>query len=242
MMNKKIELPLRTIDLSYNELKPFHPFEEEMLERYTALHNFVKDLYGEYESVQNKYEQHSEHIDRSLSQYTRLHVQLAILEKNAAQTINRVVVNRPSIEMIAADARNFFSVMHRFNEEMQQLADESEKMYLVFTPLNTKDELFSELFDEYKEFRDRFAQKSETCSLDSDQYDQDEQAFFDSIGNMADKQEEFIETCNQVIDRYNQLIEQTEILYQRWEDYSKSVELIKLMYAMPNDMSKVCMN
>lgn len=242
MMNRKIELPLRTIDLSYDELKPFHPFEEELLERYTQLHNFVKELFEEYETVQHKYEKHNQHIDRALARYTNLHNRLHVLEKNARNTMSRVVLDKPSIEMIAADAREFFTVMHTFNADMQSLADESERMYNIFTPLNTKDELFSELFDEYKSFRDRFQQPNEQYSLDSEQYDQDEQHFFDSLGNMAETQEAFILLCNSVIDRYNQLIEQTEILYKRWEEYSKNVEMIKLMYVMPNDISRVCLN
>jgi len=242
MMNRKIELPLRTIDLSYDELKPFQPFEEEMLERYTQLHNFVKELNEEYETVQNKYEEHNENINQTLSRYTTLHIQLAILEKHARQTLSRVVVDKTAMELLANDARDFFQSMHRFNADMQKLADESEKMYTIFTPMNCKDEMFTELFDEYSEFREKFQSQNEEYSLDSDQYEQDERGFFNSLGNMAKKQEEFIDVCNNVIDQYNQLIEKTEGLYSRWEEYNKTVEIIKMMYTMPNDISRVCLN
>lgn len=242
MMHKKIELSLRTIDLSYDELKPFHPFEEEILERYTQLHQFVTELFEEYETVQNKYCKHKQHIEQASHHLSQLNEQLRILENNARHTMSRVVVDKHAVEMTAADAGTFFKAMYEFNTTMQELADESEQMYLVFTPLNSKDELFTELFDEYKEFRSNTRNQKEEFSFDSEQFEEDEKDFFHAISNMAERQEEFIETCNNVIDQYNQLIDQTEGLYQRWEKYNKTLEVIKLMYVMPNDISRVCLN
>lgn len=242
MLIKKIEHPLRTIELNYDELKPFHPFEEEMLERYTQLHNFVKELYEEYNTVQKKYEHHNTHIDKAIFHFKQLKAHMNHLEQNAKRILNLMMPDKSAADLMVAEAGEFGKMVQQFNIEMQKLADESDRMYTIFTPLDIKDERFTEIFAEYKEFKERFYNNSNDYSLDIERYDSDEQQFFTSLDDMSQCQESFLKVCNSTIERYNLLVEEVEELYEQWEQYNDMIEMLKLMVITPNDISRVCLN
>lgn len=242
MLVKKIEHPLRTIELNYDELKPFHPFEEEMVERYTQLHNFVKELFEEYNTVQQKYERHNSHIDKAIFHFKQLKSHMSHLEKNAKTILNLMLPDKSAADLMVAEAGEFGRLVQQFNTEMQKLADESERMYTIFTPLDIKDERFTEIFTEYKEFKENLYNNSNDYSLDIERYDTDEQEFFTSLDDMGQRQEKFIEVCNTTIERYNHLVQEVEELYEQWEQYNDMIEMMKLVVIVPNDISRVCLN
>jgi len=242
MLSKKIEHPLRTIEISYDELKPFHPFEEEMLQRYTQLHNFVKELFEEYKNVQVSYERHNQHIDRALFHFKQLKAHMNHLDKNAKDILKVMLPDKAAADMMIAEAGEFGTMIKNFNHEMEKLAGESERMYTIFTPLDTKDERFTEIFEEYKEFRQKFGEGNEDFSLDMERYDTDEQQFMGSLENMVQHQENFIVVCNSTIEKYNLLIEEVEELYEQWEQYTDAIDMMKLMVIVPHDINRVCLN
>jgi SMC interacting uncharacterized protein involved in chromosome segregation len=114
-------------------------------------------------------------------------------------------------------------------------------MFQIFVPLDTKDERLAEIFKEYKEFRELF-DSNENYSLDFEQYDNDEQAFLASLGDMTGKQTEFIGVCNTVIDRYNFFIEEVEKTLEQWEKTNDMLEMLKLLKVTPHDITRICLN
>lgn len=242
LTKKQINHPLRTIELSYNEMKPFQPFEKEMLERYTQLHNFVKELFEEYSSVEQKYDRHNQHIDKAIFHFKQLKAHMNHLEKNAKKILNLMLPDKTAADMMVAEAGEFGQLVRNFNTEMQKLADESERMYTFFMPLDTKDERFTEIFEEYKDFKQTYFNSDADYSLDMERYDSDEQQFMNSLENMTQVQEKFVSTCNTTIERYNLLVQEVEELYEQWEQYNDMIDMMKLIVITPNDISRVCLN
>ncbi len=241
MANKKIEHPLRTIELIYDETTPFHPFEEEMLDRYTNLHNFVKEICEEYNSVQQQYEEHDRHIKRAIGRFRAIKVRMAHLEDNARTLLNRMIPDKAEVESTIAEGNQFKRLIAGFNSDVEALAAESARMFQIFVPLDNKDERLSEIFKEYKEFRALF-DSNENYSLDFEQYDNDEQAFLASLDNMTERQTGFIGVCNTVIDRYNFFIEEVEKTLEQWEKCNDMLEMLKLLKITPHDITRICLN
>ena len=241
MASKKIEHPLRTIELTYDEMTPFHPFEEEMLDRYTALHNFVKELSEEYNTVQRKYEQHDMHIKRVVTRFRAIKTRMAHLSESARTLLNRMIPDKADVESVIAEGNEFRGLIAGFNTDVEQLAAESNRMFQIFIPLDNKDEQLTAIFKEYKTFREHFDSK-ENYSLDFEQYDNDEQAFFGSLNDMAGKQTEFIDVCNTVIDRYNFFVEEVEKTLEQWEKCNDMLEMLKLLKITPHDITRICLN
>ena len=243
MASKRIEHPLRTIELTYNEFKPFHPFEEEMLDRYTSLHNFVKELYEEYNDVQSQYEQHDLNIKRVIARFRAIKVRMSHLNDSARKILNSMIPSAIDIEKVLIEGREFKALIASFNKDVEMLAEESSRMNQVFIPLDNKDERLSEIFKEYKEFRGGIFGNEEHYSLDFEQYDNDEQAFLGSLSDMAGKQNEFIEVCNTVIDRYNFLVEEVDKTLEHWEKCNDMLEMVQLIGMRPHtDISRICLN
>jgi hypothetical protein len=242
MISKRIEHPLRTIELSYNELKPFHPLEEAMLERYTRLHNFVNELCEEYVDVQTKYEMHDLHIKKVITRFKAIKVRLAHLGTNAKSVVNLMVPGRKEIRNILAEAKEFKGLLDEFNKDVERLSAESNSMHKFFMPLDHKDEQLTEIFTEYKEFRGQVECNHEHYSLDLKQYSSDEKHFIGSIADMTDRQSEFIGVCNRVIDRYNLLIEEVEKVYAQWEEYNNMIEMLRLIQVTPYETNQICLN
>lgn len=241
MANKIIEHPLRTIELTYNELTPFHPFEQEMLDRYTVLHNFVKEIFEEYNAVQQKYEQHDMNIKRVIARFRAIKVRMNHLNDAARTLLNRMIPDKAEIEKVMLEGAEFKRLIAGFNTDVENLAAESSRMHQIFIPLDSKDERLGEIFKEYKEFRMMF-DKDANYSLDFAQYDNDEQAFFGSLNDMAGKQTEFVGVCNVVIDRYNFLVEEVEKTLEQWEKCNDMLEMVKLLGVTPYDVYSVCLN
>jgi len=242
MASKIIEHPLRTIELTYDELKPFQPFEQEMLDRYTTLHNFVKELCEEYNSVQKKYEAHDNNIKRVIQRFRAIKTRMQHLNQGAKNAISRMIPDATEIENVIAEGREFKKLLIGFNKDVEQLAAESNRMHQIFVPLDNKDEMLTEIFQEYKEFRGEFSHNPENYSLDLEQYGNDEQEFLGSLKDMTGKQTEFITICNVVIDRYNFFVEEVEKTFEAWEKCNDMLEMLQLMRVRPYDISKICLN
>jgi chromosome segregation ATPase len=242
MVNKKIEHPLRTIELAYDELKPFHPFEEEMLDRYTLLHNFVKELCEDYNSVQHNYEMHDEHIRKVINRFRALKGRMNHIEAEAKQVLNSMLPDKDQANNIIQQTNDFKLLLKGFHVEVEKLSIESDTMHQLFIPLDNKDERLSEIFKEYKEFREELYDNCDNYSLDVNQYDSDEQAFLGSLTDMAGKQTEFIEVCNIVIDRYNFLIEEVEKTYEQWNKCIDMIDMLRKVMVTPYDMNLICLN
>jgi len=234
MASKKIEHPLRTIELTYDEMTPFHPFEEEMLDRYTTLHNFVKDICEEYNSVQQRYEEHDKHIKKVVNRFRAIKLRMIHLSNAARTILNRMIPDKAEIENVIAEGNEFKRLIVEF-------AAESNRMFEIFVPLDNKDERLSEIFKEYKEFRELF-DSNENYSLDFEQYDNDEQAFLNSLNDMTGKQTQFIGVCNTVIDRYNFFVEEVEKTLEQWEKCNDMLEMLKLLKVTPHDITRICLN
>jgi len=241
MASKKIEHPLRTIELTYDEMTPFHPFEEEMLDRYTTLHNFVKDICEEYNSVQQRYEEHDKHIKKVVNRFRAIKLRMIHLSNAARTILNRMIPDKAEIENVIAEGNEFKRLIVEFNADVERLAAESNRMFEIFVPLDNKDERLSEIFKEYKEFRELF-DSNENYSLDFEQYDNDEQAFLNSLNDMTGKQTQFIGVCNTVIDRYNFFVEEVEKTLEQWEKCNDMLEMLKLLKVTPHDITRICLN
>lgn len=241
MASKRIEHPLRTIELTYDEMTPFHPFEEEMLDRYTTLHNFVKELYEEYNTVQGKYQEHDQNIRKVIQRFRAIKTRMNHLAENARGLLNKMVPDKAAVEKVIAEGVEFKKLIAGFNADVMRLAVESNKMHQIFVPLDHKDERLTEIFKEYKEFRELFDNKA-SYSLDFEQYDNDERAFLGSLNDMAGKQTEFIHVCNTVIDRYNFLVDEVEKTLEQWEKCSGMLEMLQLLRVTPFDISTICLN
>ncbi|MDB5282410.1 MAG: hypothetical protein JWO06_1485 [Bacteroidota bacterium] len=241
MISKRIEHPLRTIEVTYNELKPFHPFEEEMLERYTTLHNFVKELYEEYTDVQTKYEMHDRNIRQVIARFRAIKGRMNNLTQSAKRILNVMIPDKAEADRIIADAMEFKQLINSFDKDINALANESDSLSRIFTPLDSKDERLSEIFAEYKAFREDMCDSNE-YSIDINQYNNDEQQFMGSLTDMTSKQDQFIGVCNQVIDRYNLLIEEVENTYEQWGQYNEMIEMVKLLAVTPHDIRMICLN
>lgn len=242
MISKKIEHPLRTIELTYDEMKPFHPREEEMLDRYTSLHNFVKELLEDYNNVQGKFEQHDRNIKQVIARFRAIKTRMAHLGGNAKKVLNTMIPDKTHAETIIEEAQEFKALLVDFNKDVMRLAKESETMHQIFIPLDNKDERLSEIFTEYKDFRGEFEGCADNYSLDLEQYDNDEQSFMSQLNDMAARQTEFISVCNMVIDRFNMLVEEVEKTFEQWEKYNEMVEMMRLMVVTPHDISQICLN
>jgi uncharacterized coiled-coil DUF342 family protein len=242
MANRKIEHPLRTIEISFDERKPFHPFEEEMLERYTGLHSFVKELSEEYSEVQSKYEAHDNNIRKVISRFRAMKFRMNFLGSEAKRLINTMTPERTEAQAIIDQAAEFQILLKDFHRDVQKLADESDTMHRFFVPLDNKDEHLTEVFDEYKECREKLYGDTGNYSLDLHQYDADEQDFLSSLSNMVSRQDEFVSICNRVIDRYNMLVEEVEKTYEQWEQYNKMIDMLRLNLRTPYDLSRICLN
>jgi DNA repair ATPase RecN len=242
MVSKKIDHPLRTIELTYDEMKPFHPFEEEMLGRYTDLHNFVKQLYEEYNKVQGKFESHDKNIKRVVERFKALKGRMNHLETGAKKVLNSMVHDKAEAEKVIQEAAEFKMLVRSFHNDVEALAQESGTMQQIFIPLDHMDERLSEIFSEYKEFREELYDNSENYSLDIERYDNDEQEFIASLKNMSIKQNEFVGVCNTVIDRYNLLVEEVEKTYEQWEQCNDMIEMMRLLMITPYDLSMICLN
>ena len=60
---------------------------------------------------------------------------------------------------------------------------------------------------------------------------------------MAGKQNEFIEVCNTVIDRYNFLVEEVDKTLEHWEKCNDMLEMVQLIGMRPHtDISRICLN
>ena len=242
MASKIIEHPLRTIELTYDEMTPFHPFEEAMLDRYTTLHNFVKELCEEYNNVQMKYEEHDMHIRKVIVRFKGIKTRMNHLNENARNVLNAMVPEATVIENVVREGREFKILLKAFNTDVEKLATESNMMHQIFTPLDSKDEMLSEIFKEYKSFRVELSGNEAACSLDLAQYDNDEKGFMGSLNDMAGKQAEFINVCNNVIDRYNFLVEEVEKTFAQWEKCNDMLEMVQLMGVRPQSFSQICLN
>ena len=242
MANKRIEHPLRTIELTYDELTPFHPFEEEMLDRYTTLHNFVKDLCEEYNSIQRKYEEHDVHVRRVILRYRAIKTRMHHLNGTAKSLINRMIPEKSDIDKVVAEGKEFKVLIAAFNDDVEHLAEESSEMQKIFTPLDSKDEQLAEIFKEYRAFRGELAGNQANCSLDFEQYDNDEQAFLGALNDMSALQTRFIDTCNTVIDRYNFLVAEVEKTMEDWNKCNGMLEMVKLLGVTPHDITRICLN
>jgi DNA repair ATPase RecN len=242
MVSKKINHPLRTIELTYNELKPFHPFEEEMLGRYTDLHNFVKQLYEEYNKVQTKFEHHDRNIKRVVERFKAIKGRMSHLETGAKKILNSMLPDKAAAEKVLQEAGEFKILVKSFHHDVEALAKESSNMQQIFAPLDHMDERFSEIFSEYKEFREELYDNSDNYSLDIERYDTDEREFIASLKNMSVKQNEFVIVCNNVIDRYNLLIEEVEKTYEQWEHCNDMIEMMRLLMVTPYDLTMICLN
>ncbi len=242
MANKRIEHPLRTIELTYDELTPFHPFEEEMLDRYTILHNFVKDLCEEYDNVQNKYHEHDRHIKRVIVRFRAIKVRMHHLTVSSKSLINRMIPDKAEIDQVIAEGKEFKALISEFNEDVEYLASQSAEMHTIFAPLDDKDSQLAEIFREYRAFRGELAGNHANCSLDFEQYDNDEQAFLGSLNDMAGKQTQFINVCNEVIDRYNLLIAEVEKTMEEWNKCNGMLEMVSLLGVTPHDITRICLN
>lgn len=242
MVSKRIEHPLRTIELAYDEQKPFHPLEEAMLERYTRLHSFVNELCAEYVDVQTKYEMHDEHIRKVIARFKAIKGRMNHVGANARKAIATMTPDRKEIREVLAEARVFKALLNEFNQDVERLSAESAAMHQFFMPLDHKDEELTEIFTEYSEFRGQLNDNSKYLSLDLDQYSSDEKRFIGSIADMTARQTEFIEVCNRVIDRYNLLIEEVEKVYAQWGEYNQMIEMLRLVQATPYETERICLN
>jgi hypothetical protein len=241
MASKKIEHPLRTIELTYDEMTPFHPFEEEMIDRYTALHNFVKEICEDYTDVQMQYAEHDKRIKRVIGRFRAIKIRMTHLSGAARTILNRMIPDKAEIENVLAEGNEFKNLIAEFNADVERLAIDSNRMFEIFVPLDSKDERLSEIFKEYKEFRMLFDSKA-NYSLDFEKYDSDEQAFINSLNDMTGKQTEFIEVCNTVIDRYNFFVEEVEKTLEQWEKCNDMLEMLKLLKVTPHDITRICLN
>jgi hypothetical protein len=242
MASKTIAHPLRTIQLTYNELTPFHPAEEAMLDRYTSLHNFVKELCEEYAHVQQQYEDHDADIKRVIARYRAIKTRMHSLNAAAKSAIGKMVPDITEVEKIIADGKAFKILLASFNKDVEQLAAESAVMHEIFTPLDTKDGQLAEIFKEYRTFRGQVAGTPANYSLDFEQYDTDEQAFLGSLNDMSVRQNRFIAICNAVIDRYNLLVEEVEKTFTQWEQCNQMLGMLQLMRTRPHDITQICLN
>jgi hypothetical protein len=191
--------------------------------------------------VQHQYEEHDKHIKKVITRFRAIKTRMTHLGNSARTLLNRMIPDKAEIDNVIVEGIQFKRLIAAFNADVEHLAAESSSMFQIFVPLDTKDERLAEIFKEYKEFRELF-DSNENYSLDFEQYDNDEQAFLASLGDMTGKQTEFIGVCNTVIDRYNFFIEEVEKTLEQWEKTNDMLEMLKLLKVTPHDITRICLN
>ncbi|HWB61882.1 MAG TPA: hypothetical protein VG603_00120 [Chitinophagales bacterium] len=242
MVSKKIQHPLRTIEIAYDEQKPFHPYEEQMLDRYTNLHNFVNELCEDYDMLMKQYESHDLHIKRVIARFKAIKGRMNHLGEKANKMMKSMMPDKQEAEHMLQEAASFKILLKDFHNELARLSAESGAMQSIFAPLDEKDEQLSAIFKDYMDFKAGIHESPNNYSLDFEKHDSDEMQFLGSMQNMANRQEEFVSVCNMVIDRYNLLIEEVEKTYEQWEKYNDTLEMMRLALVTPYNLTQVCLN
>ena len=153
-----------------------------------------------------------------------------------------MIPDKAEIDQVIAEGKEFKALISEFNEDVEYLASQSAEMHTIFAPLDDKDSQLAEIFREYRAFRGELAGNHANCSLDFEQYDNDEQAFLGSLNDMAGKQTQFINVCNEVIDRYNLLIAEVEKTMEEWNKCNGMLEMVSLLGVTPHDITRICLN
>jgi len=240
-MNKKAEHPLNGTEVNFNNTNALQG-EERRINRYTYMHNFAKELYNDYAEVQERYEAHDCDIKIVIARFKAIKTRMRHLEDNAKYTLANLVPDATRAERIIEEANEFKSLLNDFHKDVERLSRDSDSMHDVFTPLDDKDKQLSEIFREYKQFKNELYNKASDKNGIGYAYDADEQEFLGSMATVNDKQSEFIGVCNLVIDRYNLLIEEVEKTYAQWDKCNVMIEMMRFTIVAPYDISLVCLN
>ncbi len=242
-MSKNIEQQMNGAELNYNRANTFTQAEGKMINRYADMDSFAKELYNEYAEVQERYEAHDVDIKIVIARFRAIKTRMRHLEDSAKYILTNSAPDAAKAEMIIEEANEFKALLNDFHKDVERLSIDSDSMHDVFIPLDDKDKQLSEIFKEYKQYKNDLYDKVSKGGFEGgNTYDANEQEFLGSMASVNDKQSEFIGVCNLVIDRYNMLIEEVEKTYAQWDKCNVMIEMMKFTVVSPYDISLVCLN
>ncbi len=222
MQEKIIPHPLRNIVLNYDESKPETDYEKSLLQAYLKIHDDTLPVLQMHNKLKYEYMEHSDHIVAAEKQFEPIAKQLYdfFLEANAI-TKNRA--NKKSIEDIQERMSSFheeFIVDFHENILTAQLVQESKTIEQAYDLFCTADEKLSADFEFYHDTTANDLYKNyDNYSLDLVAYDEDEQG----LRGELDKMFHFNKFRNEVIDRYNNLMETINIAYTQWDETKRLI-------------------
>jgi tetratricopeptide (TPR) repeat protein len=228
----EIKTSLRTFTLHYEKTIPFNEFEEELIEKYTALHEHAT-------AIKKKAQKYVKRLKKLPQLLEPLWIQYPVMKEKADKASNRIFLppagfkgmamegqfTLPSTEVLQKAQSDFAEYSNNFHQQILDVVvklDEAELMYEWANSFH--DEIYSECLDPvYKEafvLLDKKFEEGLTNSLDVLKLDDEEQEFLGVWGEVMDEVEAVHDARNAFVDKYNILMS----VYKNFVNYNNGTE------------------
>ncbi len=179
MQTKRIPSPVRTIQLDYEETKPFSPYETELIDRYVEIHS----IHANYDKSIVLYQRSLELLDESIAEargmLEKTRRQLKHLLHSASALSGgvdrlddaRVEELQEETESYNRSVGAFYKRLCKADEEESETVNKCSEFYVEW-----QDE-FEEQLEEFDDFEDQLYENDRECQLDVDRFYMDHDEF-----------------------------------------------------------------
>lgn len=225
MQKKTIEHPFHKIIFDYDESKPWTTRDEKLLNIYLQLHDYEAQRHEQARVLHKQYGELDRQVEAIRKEMKEMKAKLKATRDAADHILAEINLNRPNA------MEDFVQQVNKTNDVIQEYDKKIRVVEKVIKELTAKKDKYEEE-DEDNELWNRLSELKITYGYDKNlstdyvSFDDDEQRFREKVSFMSRQNENYMNSCDRVVENYNRLLLETEIQYELWTEFGKRMVLI----------------
>jgi hypothetical protein len=230
-MNKKeIQTRLRKITLQLEEGKEWTAADQEVQDKYVALHELVFEQNLKIKTLHDRYQDFNKQVDahrEELQKVKQASKHARTLADKLSETVG--VYNPGNVEEFVQavnDCSEVIAVYHTILEKMGPvLGDYIEQLDAI----QDEEDVHEEEFDEFSTILMEHNKNYEINAIDIVKFDFEQDMFRAQMSLDSSSNDKMIQRCHDVVHNYNTLMLESDLQYQVWNEFNKRVSLLQMI-------------
>lgn len=241
MQKKTIEHPFHKIIFDYDESKPWTPRDEKLLTVYLQLHDREAQRHEQARALHKQFGELDRQVEAVRKEMKEMKAKLKATRDAADHILAEMNLNRPNaMERFVQQVNETNDVIQEYDKKIR-VAEKSIKELTERKDKYEEEDEDNALWERLSELKITYGY-DKNLSTDYVSFDDDEQRFRDKVGFMSRQNENYMNSCNRVVENYNRLLLETEIQYEVWTEFGKRMMLITHISSMNSGLTQASTN
>ncbi|MEI6816494.1 MAG: hypothetical protein WCL14_07775 [Bacteroidota bacterium] len=229
LIEKIIPHPLKPIVLRYDDEKLEQEFEIDLLKEYIKLHDYIIRFYPERENLLNIFNELDQHVSLAKSAFEPIAEAIEAYHSRAKQLVAERTTSKMATNKLIADRDKLFEKITPFHENhIDKLGNEMAHYGTVREEYVMGYDAFHDDYMSFYKNRDIMIDKMEDLSLDKESFKKDYHLYSRHHSRDNIDGDDHTQTCNDIMDRYNDLMGIVGESYALWKELSTMTDTILL--------------